>query len=139
MTAATRAEVASRCDVIEQAYEFMLAYAAQGVSGDPASQTGGQIREWLSRAADAMQGLSERYRALVDEERLEPRDAWTGLVDVLDQDARASHAALRVVLGRPRISSQLVDNLNASVHVRALLTDLFLLDEALSDLAARRG
>ena len=54
-------------------------------------------------------------------------------------DARASHAALRVVLGRPRISSQLVDNLNASVHVRALLTDLFLLDEALSDLAARRG
>jgi len=25
----------------------------------------------------------------------------------------------------------LIDNLNASIHVRALLTDLFLLDEAL--------
>jgi hypothetical protein len=35
------------------------------------------------------------------------------------------------VLAQPAISSQLVDNLNASIHVRALLTDLFLLDEAL--------
>jgi hypothetical protein len=32
---------------------------------------------------------------------------------------------------RPAISSQLIDNLNASIHPRALLTDLFLLDEIL--------
>jgi hypothetical protein len=31
----------------------------------------------------------------------------------------------------PSISSQLIDNLNASIHLRALLTDLFLLDEIL--------
>jgi hypothetical protein len=49
---------ARRCETIEQAYEFMLAYAAQGLSGD-------------------------------------------------------------------------ADNLNASIHVRALLTDLFLIDEIL--------
>jgi hypothetical protein len=35
------------------------------------------------------------------------------------------------VLAQPTISSQLVDNLNASIHLRALLTDLFLIDEAL--------
>jgi hypothetical protein len=35
------------------------------------------------------------------------------------------------VLAQPSINSQLIDNLNASIHVRALLTDLFLLDEAL--------
>jgi len=35
------------------------------------------------------------------------------------------------VLAQPEIGSQLVDNLNASSHVRADLTDLFLLDEAL--------
>jgi len=29
------------------------------------------------------------------------------------------------------MSSQLVDNLNANIHLRALLTDLFLVDEAL--------
>ena len=40
-------------------------------------------------------------------------------------------AAVRLVLAQPSIGSQLVDNLNASIHLRALLTDLFLLDEAL--------
>jgi hypothetical protein len=35
------------------------------------------------------------------------------------------------VLAQPAIGSQLIDNLNASIHVRALLTDLFLIDEAL--------
>jgi len=36
-----------------------------------------------------------------------------------------------LVLAQKSISSQLVDNLNASIHVRALLTDVFLIDEAL--------
>jgi hypothetical protein len=34
------------------------------------------------------------------------------------------------------IGSQLVDNLNASMHLRALLTDLFLIDEAISSMGA---
>ena len=38
---------------------------------------------------------------------------------------------LQVVKAQDFQTSQLVDNLNVSVHVRALLTDLFLLDEAL--------
>jgi hypothetical protein len=47
----TREDLAHRCETIEQAYEFMLAYATQGLSGDAGSQTGGQLRELLSRAA----------------------------------------------------------------------------------------
>ena len=38
---------------------------------------------------------------------------------------------MQLVLAQPSISSQLVDNLNASIHLRALLTDLFLIDEVL--------
>jgi len=45
----------------------------------------------------------------------------------LDRDARDSLAAIELVLAQPVISSQLIDNLNASIHLRALLTDLFLL------------
>jgi hypothetical protein len=50
---------------------------------------------------------------------------------VLNRDARDSLAAVELVLVQPSISSQLVDNLNASIHLRALLTDLFLIDELL--------
>jgi hypothetical protein len=36
-----------------------------------------------------------------------------------------------LVLAQPSISSQLIDNLNASIHLRALLADLFLVTEIL--------
>jgi hypothetical protein len=36
-----------------------------------------------------------------------------------------------MVVAQPVITSQTIDNLNANIHVRALLTDLFLIDEIL--------
>jgi hypothetical protein len=48
---------------------------------------------------------------------------------VLDRDAHDSLAAVELVLIQPTISSQLIDKLNASIHLRALLMDLFLLSE----------
>ena len=44
----------------------------------------------------------------------------------------------RLVLAQPAISSQLIDNLNASIHLRALLTDLFLVTEILGRQAQAR-
>ena len=124
-----RAEFHQRCEAIEEAYEFMLAYAAQGLSGEGASQSGGQLREYLSRASAALSGLGDLLRQVVERERLEPAEPYRTFAAVLDRDARDAHAAVSLVLAQPSISSQLVDNLNASIHVRALLTDLFLIDE----------
>ena len=56
-------------------------------------------------------------------------DIYADFIQVLDQDARHTRAALRLVLGQKALSSQLIDNLNASIHIRALLTDIFLIDE----------
>jgi hypothetical protein len=64
----------------------------------------------------------------VDLEAPAPYDAF---MSVLDHDARNARAAVRLVLAQPSIGSQIVDNLNASSHLRAVLTDVFLLDEAL--------
>jgi hypothetical protein len=65
----------------------------------------------------------------VKEEGLEPADKYLAFFAVLDRDARDSLAAIELVLAQPAISSQLMDNLNASIHLRALLTDLFLVGE----------
>ena len=126
-----RDEFQRRCDTIEEAYEFMLAYAAQGLSGDAGSQSGGQLREFLTRAATALTGIGGVLTALIERERLEPAARYRAYGAVLDRDARDSLAAIDLVLGQPSISSQIVDNLNASIHLRALLTDLFLIDEIL--------
>jgi hypothetical protein len=58
-------------------------------------------------------------------------DKYLAFFAVLDRDARDSVAAMELVLAQPAISSQLIDNLNASIHLRALLTDLFLAGEIL--------
>ena len=129
-----RAEFQRRCDVIEEAYEFMLAYAAQGVSGEPGSQSGGQLREFLTRAAGAISGLGDLLAQVVGAERLEPAERYRAYQAVIDDDARRALAAVELVLAQPAISSQLIDNLNASIHLRALLTDLFLIDEILKGL-----
>jgi hypothetical protein len=63
------------------------------------------------------------------QERLEPAERYQTFFAVLARDARDSLAAIELVLAQPAISSQLIDNLNASIHLRALLTDLFLVSE----------
>ena len=112
-------EILGRCETIEECYEFMLAYAAQGLPNDESSP---RVREFLRRAESALHGLAESCRAALKS---------SSFLAVLDRDARDSLAALELVLAQPAISSQLIDNLNASIHLRALLTDLFLIAEVL--------
>jgi hypothetical protein len=120
-----------RSETIEECYEFMLAYAAQGVPGNEGSQAGSQVREFLSRAVHALDGLAESFRTVVQQASLEPAEKYQAFLAVLDRDARDSLVALELVLAQPVIGSQLIDNLNASIHLRALLTDMFLVGEIL--------
>jgi len=125
------AELCDRFDAVEECYEFLLAYAAQGLPSDQGGKSGGQVREFLHRAVEASTGLPEACAMAIKEEGLEPVGKYLAFVEVLDRDSRDSLAAIELVLAQPAISSQLIDNLNASIHLRALLTDLFLLGEIL--------
>jgi hypothetical protein len=53
---------------------------------------------------------------------------------VIANDCRNAGAAIRFILNQEKIGSEIVDNLNASIHLRAVLTDLFLYSEALKPL-----
>ena len=108
-------------DVIEETYEFMLAYAAQGRRNDEDSSSTG-IRAFLQRATEALSVIAEARVT---------GDAAQKFLEVVRQDVAKTEAAIRLVLAQPAIGSQIIDNLNASIHLRALLTDLFLLDETL--------
>jgi hypothetical protein len=127
-----------RCDAIEACYEFLLGYAAQGLSDDAGSASGGPLRSLLGNTERALTGLRDVYVEAVIAAKLEPADRYHAFLNVLDRDARDTLAAVQLVLAQPSISSQLVDNFNASIHVRALLTDLFLIDEVLKARTASR-
>lgn len=129
--------LADRTNAIEECYEFMLAYAAQGLPGDQGSASGGQLREFLRRAVEALSGLADAFRAAVKQDSLEPAESYEAFLAVLDRDSTDSLAAIQLVEAQPSLSSQLIDNLNASIHLRALLTDLFLIDEILKGRTAK--
>jgi len=128
---AAREELARRADAIEGGYELMLGYAAQGLHTDQGAANSGQLRDHLQRFDSALTGLADTYRECATALGVGPVDAITAFLDVLSRDAAATQAAIRLLLGQPGISSQMVDNVNASIHVRALLTDVFVIDEIL--------
>jgi hypothetical protein len=118
------ARLAARIETIERGYEYLLAYAAQGRQDD----RGTELRATLTAMHESLDGLApqlaEGFAAL-------PAATGAGeLLAAVEHDARVARGAIGLVLSRERIPSLLVDNLNASVHLRALLTDLFLLEQA---------
>ncbi|MEM7414720.1 MAG: hypothetical protein AAF389_04425 [Gemmatimonadota bacterium] len=123
--------VKERIESIEASYEFFLAYAAQGLTTDQGAKAGVELRTFLDRFAGAIDGLADAVAAAAGDR--EPADAWADMVDVVRADSNAASAAVRLVSSREGVSSQLIDSLNANVHIRALLTDLFLVDELLDD------
>ena len=104
-------------EAIESGYEYLLAYAAQGRESDEGTEVRATLTAMSNAAASTIEILSG-----------DSDDFSSVVVD----DARKSGAAIALVLRQDKISSELVDNLNASIHLRALLTDLFLLSETSS-------
>jgi hypothetical protein len=131
-----KTELKDRCSRIEEAYEFMLAYAAQGLREEPGSGIGSQVRSMLTTADQALDGLAAVFTQIVRNDKLQPATVYDNFIAVLARDADDARASVQLVLAQRSISSQMVDNLNASIHLRALLTDLFLIDEIVRPEAA---
>jgi hypothetical protein len=136
MPQAMATEIERQCETIEACYEFTLSYAARGLPTDHGSDAGRQLRENLTRAVAAMRGLKRSYAEAVQLGQLAPAEKCEAFFPVLQHDAEDAIAAVDLVLAQPAIGSQLIDNLNASIHLRALLADLFLVTEILD---ARRA
>jgi len=118
--------LAERLEAIEAGYEFCLAYAAQGRTDD----AGSQARDMLERMYAALEGLGPVLEAALTRADSRYAASTRQFLEAVQRDAAVARGAIGLVLDRKAISSLLVDNLNASIHMRALLTDLFLIDQA---------
>ena len=124
--------LSERIDAIESGYEFMLAYAAQGRGTDRdagGSGAGFELREFLQKMEKALDGLGSLIKSAIknQESNLGSSNAF---LDAVEEDAKKSLGLVRLIMAQPDVSSMLIDNANASIHLRALLTDLFVIDEA---------
>ncbi len=111
---------------VEEAYEFMLAYAAQGRGDEGAGPDGTHIRTFLTQFDAAV-------AAIVGELDTVPGagDEAAAFLAALRADSGIVTSVLRAMLARDRITSEVVDNANGLISVRSYLTGLFFLDKAL--------
>ena len=112
-------------DVVEEAYEFMLAYAAQGRKREAEDEGVSKIRDYLNRFATALESL----------EAAAPNALGGAAADGFRERFLADMAVMRSViamlLAKPSIGSDMVDNTNGLIAVRSFLTDLFFIDQAI--------
>ncbi len=126
-------DLRARIDAIEDGYEFFLAYAAQGIADESADAADEQVRGFLRGFAEALDGLADAFHSALANREDADDDKGTAteaVLAVLDRDAQAAGAFVQFAMAQKTISSQLIDNLNGSIHIRALLTDVFVLGEA---------
>lgn len=128
-------DLEKRIDAIESAYEFMLAYAAQGRRSDQGGGAASELRDYLRKMEQGLEGLGRAVADSVAALGGGSAEPFRAFVDAVELDAGRALAIVRLVLSKPAISSQLIDNVNASIHLRALLTDLFVVDESLKQQA----
>ena len=110
-------------EAIESGYEYLLAFAAQGRPAQNETGPGPHARPIIEGISDGMKNIASAFFESKDDFEL-----------VIANDCRNAGAAIRFILKQEKIGSEIVDNLNASIHLRAVLTDLFLYSEALKPL-----
>jgi len=110
-------------EAIEAGYEFLLAFAAQGRPAQVETGPGPHARPTIEGMAVAMTNVASAFS-----------DSQNDFEKVIGNDCSNAGAALNFILAQDKIGSEMVDNLNASIHVRAVLTDLFLYSEVLKPL-----
>jgi len=122
----TAQKIRDEIERIEEAYEYMLAYAAQGRSEEGAGPDGAHIRDFLGQFLKAVNTLDTLSASFVEE-----NTASAGFFEGFGHETAVMRSVLEILLGSENISSEAIDNTNGLIAVRAYLTSLFFIDKVL--------
>ena len=121
-------DIRKSAEIIESGYEFLLAYAAQGRPMGAETGPGPHARPTIEGMAAAMNHITEAFKKSADP-----------FQQIIAEDCRKAAAVIAFILSQEGIGSEIVDNLNASIHLRTVLTDLFIYSEALEPLGTEEN
>ena len=110
---------------IEEAYEYMLAYAAQGRADEGAGSDGAHIRIFLKQFHEELTHIQK-----INVKRGKGEEDLKDFLSALNRDTKTVVSVIKVLLNRKNISSEMIDNANGLISVRSYLTSLFFLDKA---------
>ncbi|MGI9425609.1 MAG: hypothetical protein ACR2PA_20640 [Hyphomicrobiaceae bacterium] len=120
-------EIRANIEIVEEAYEYMLAYAAQGRTDEGAGPDGAHIRSFVARFADAAEAMAPDIAGRMDAEIID----CSALQGSFQRDSDIVVVLLRLLLSRDNMTSEMIDNTNGMIVMRSYLTTLFYIDKVL--------
>ncbi len=109
---------------VEEAYEYMLAYAAQGRAEEGAGPDGAHIRNFLEQFLNAATAIEVE----IDNLTAQKPDSG-GFFEGFQRETKVMKSVLKTLLSLGSISSEAIDNTNGLIGARAYLTSLFFIDK----------
>ena len=119
------AEIRKNIELVEEAYEFMLAYAAQGRADEGAGPDGAHIRTFLTQFSTATDNIINEL-----DELTASHETTETFIKALKTDADTVKSVMAIMLQKDNVSSEMIDNANGLITVRSYLTALFFIDKA---------
>ncbi len=119
------AEIRKNIELVEEAYEFMLAYAAQGRADEGAGPDGAHIRTFLTQFSAATDNIINEL-----DELTASYETTETFIKAVKTDADTVKSVIAIMLQKDNVSSEMIDNANGLITVRSYLTALFFIDKA---------
>ena len=119
-------KIREKIERIEEAYEYMLAYAAQGRADEGAGADGAQIRTFINQFNLSLKEL-DSFTSDISKEVPDADD----FIDCFKSESKVMGSVLKVLLAKKNLSSEVIDNTNGLISVRTYLTSLFFIDKSI--------
>lgn len=116
-------------DRVEEAYEFMISFAGQGIGREVQTSTSEDVRGYLKQLRDGLADAIDAARAIPDEFDLQGVDAFERVIDELEREHQEAHDIIELLIAQDKITSQQVDNINGMSVFQSVMMKLFFLDE----------
>ena len=113
----------------EEAYEYMIAYAGQGIGREVRMTQVNQIREYLEQLVEGLTQAIEAAGEIPEEFDVDGIEHYEPVIEELERELVEATDILNLLIAQDRITSQQVDNLNGMSVFQSVLMKLFFLEE----------
>lgn len=132
MTDSTDSSVRALQDHIEaaeEAYEFLISYAGQGLDHDLPEGMSTEVRDYLEQLDEALGAAHGAAVAIADEHELAGESDYRSMLRRLDDEIDEARTVLQLLAAQEVITSAQVDNMNGMAVFQSVVMKLFFLDE----------
>ncbi|WP_331235040.1 hypothetical protein [Natronorarus salvus] len=118
----------------EEAYEFMISYAGQGIGREIPTKDVREIRIYLNQLREALQDSVTTGKEIPEEFDIDGEEHFYDVVDQMEVESEDAVEILDLLIAQDRITSQQVDNLNGMSVFQSIVMKMFFLEEIVGHL-----